>query len=204
VLHLASDGPGTPAALAPVSVHPSWRPAKWQDPAWKPAFSGAAVESQAAYATGDGTPVGVYVAYYRNQDYGRKLVNSENVMVRSDDDDWIVASQGVAELAFDAVPLSVKRTELRSRSVWTPDQRLTAWQFYWINGTLTVHDAHAKLYGAWHRARGRGDDAAAVVLYTQGAGPAAETQLREFLRRNLGALQAQLAATRNGTAAASP
>jgi EpsI family protein len=76
---------------------------------------------------------------------------------------------------------------------------MTVWRLYWIDGAFEASDARAKLRGAWQRLRGRGDDGAALVLYT--AAPtraAADAALHGFVRQHLAALQTQLRATRDG------
>ena len=67
------------------------------------------------------------------------------------------------------VGLAVQRAELRAQgSVLNADlQRLVAWQFFWVDGRVTASPAKAKLWGAWQKLKGQGDDGAIVVLYTQ-------------------------------------
>ena len=45
-------------------------------------------------------------------------------------------------------------------------QELYAWQWYWINGSLTASDVVAKARLIWLRLTGRGDDAASIIIYT--------------------------------------
>jgi EpsI family protein len=76
-------------------------------------------------------------------------------------------------------------------------ERLTVWQLYWVNGTLTANDHAAKLLGAWHRLLGRGDDGAAIVLYAaDAAGKPADATLKRFAGANLAAIERALDATR--------
>ncbi|MCU7375680.1 EpsI family protein [Paucibacter sp. O1-1] len=60
---------------------------------------------------------------------------------------------------------------------------------------MTASDVRAKLYGAWQRLSGRGDDAAAVIVYavkdTDNAA-SAQALLQNFLQQNWGAIEAQL------------
>jgi len=51
---------------------------------WKPAFNNPTAELNATLADGN-RRVGVYFAYYRQQNYERKLISSDNVLVSSKD-----------------------------------------------------------------------------------------------------------------------
>ena len=69
---------------------------------------------------------------------------------------------------------------------------------YWINGRWVAGDIRAKLSGALARLQGRGDEGAAVVLWTDNESrPAARALLQGFVRDNLGALDSLLARTRD-------
>jgi EpsI family protein len=46
-----------------------------------------------------------------------------------------------------------------------------AWQWYWIDGVVTSNEAVAKAAIAWSRLRGRGDDAAAIVVFSDAPSP---------------------------------
>ena len=65
-----------PATLGLLNAPPGWSPAP-AFTAWKPAYENPSATIQATFDDGKG-PVGVYVAYYRSQDYGRKLITSTN------------------------------------------------------------------------------------------------------------------------------
>jgi EpsI family protein len=79
------------------------------------------------------------------------------------------------------------------------NDRLTVWQIYWINGTLTSSDYLAKVYSAVQRLTGRGDNSAAIVIYTPkeqaGGGDAV---LEAFLAANYGSINALLLNARRG------
>ena len=60
---------------------------------------------------------------------------------------------------------------------------LVALQFYWIDGAVTASDVLAKASMAWSRLRGRGDDSAAIVLYSRASTIAdAQAELQAFVR----------------------
>jgi exosortase A len=143
-------------------------------------------------------PVGLYVAYYRNQNATGKLVSSVNMIVSSEDPRWIRTGTGVHRVALQDGDDSHWRTlELKSRGL-VSDTSMTVWQAYWVDGRLEASDARAKLRGAWQRLAGRGDDGAAIVIYTPGEPQAARQALEAFVREHLPAIQTQLRATRDG------
>ncbi len=141
-------------------------PAGWSEAEpftnWKPAYPSASVERQATY-TQDEKTVGLYVGYYRNQDYQRKLVTSTNVLVASNDPAWLVVSGEREKVTLDGMPLGVRTAELLRMDATS--QRLVVWQWYWIDGKPTASDIEAKLLTAIARLRGRGDDSAVIILY---------------------------------------
>jgi EpsI family protein len=60
------------------------------------------------------------------------------------------------------IDLEVHTAELRSVS----ENQLLVWQWYWVNGLWTSSDFMAKLYTAYSRIIGHGDDSAVVIVYT--------------------------------------
>lgn len=137
---------------------------------WKPVYANPSAMLQESFSNGD-QQVGIYIAYYRNQDYERKLVTSTNVLAVSNDPVWAVLSRGRSTIHLGDAPLDVRSTDLIGKKVG-PDARLVVWQWYWINGQLTTSDFEAKLLTAVSRLRGKGDDSAVVMLYA----PAEATQ----------------------------
>lgn len=188
--------------LQPVAAQAGWQGTP--PPAdWVPAYEAANAMSHAGWVSPAGERVGVHVAYYRAQNYQRKLVSSTNVLVQSKDDTWVQVSGGAASTQLGSEPLAVQRAELRAQgSVLNADlQRLVAWQFFWVDGRLTASPAKAKLWGAWQKLKGQGDDGAIVVLYTQArqgaAADAADAVLQTFVRDQGAALLSSLRATQS-------
>ena len=171
-------------------------PAGWSEAEpftnWKPAYVNASVERQATYALED-KPVGLYVGYYRNQDYQRKLVTSTNVLVASSDPAWLVVSGEREEVILDGMPLGVRTAELLRTDA--AGQRLVVWQWYWIDGKLTASDIEAKLLTAIARLRGRGDDSAVIILYAPHQESATDS-LPAFAMQVIGPINQMLDATR--------
>jgi EpsI family protein len=160
---------------------------------WQPRFENPAASTQAAFAQ-DGRVVGLYLAYYRNQDQQSKLVSSTNVLVTSDDPHWARVSGGMRDISFNQQALKVRTAQLRASSA---SVGLVVWQWYWVNGRWTSSDVLAKAYTALSQLTGKGDDSAVIIVYTpqdqagqaaaalddfaRAAGPALETVLRQAL-----------------------
>lgn len=157
-----------------------WQPAAAGTLApWSPRYAGMRGELNNAWVR-DGQLVGVYVAYYRNQRAGSELINSENRVLRNKDPDWTMAAYGSRETVLGAEPLRVRSTEIVG-----PAGRLLVWNWYWIGGRWTASDYAAKAYQAMSVLSGRGDGAAAVMLYApvqEGGSDAAQTALAAFAR----------------------
>jgi exosortase A len=148
-----------PVVLAPVVVA-GWQRAAGDAIAFVPQYKEPSASLHETLRRDDAV-VGIYVAYYRAQDARRKLVSSENVLVHSEDFTWRMMGSIARQVMLGSAPHAVVATELRGPN----EQAVTAWQWYWIDGTITASSAHAKALTAWSRLRGRGDDSAAIVLY---------------------------------------
>lgn len=178
------------AALGPVA---GWSilPERLAD--WSPHFENPSATLEATLGNGQHT-VGVYVGYYRNQDAGRKLVSSVNVLVPSSDKRWARVAAGSRAIALGGESLQVKTAELKSAD----ESRLVVWQWYWINGHLTDSDFIAKAYTALSRLIGQGDDSAVIVIYAPkapaGGGDAA---LAAFAHVSLAEIDGMLQRTRD-------
>ncbi|UCV01927.1 exosortase A [Dechloromonas denitrificans] len=160
---------------------------------WQPAYTGQSAENQASYVM-DGKAVGLYIGYYRNQDYQHKLVTSTNTLAVSTDKTWAVTTRGALPLKLDGLPPTIRTAELLGK-VGTPETRLVVWQWYWINGTLTASDAEAKLLTAISRLRGQGDDSAVIMLYAPRE--IAAESLPIFAEKARGQINQMLTSTRN-------
>ncbi|NTV70727.1 MAG: exosortase A [Azonexaceae bacterium] len=130
---------------------------------WQPRFENPSAELHSAYRTPN-TWVGLYIAYYRNQDYDRKLVTSTNVLVTSSDPLWQSIRNRQARASIGESEVAIRESELLKKQGMT-DERYIVWQLYWINGHLTTSDIEAKWLTAWSMLTGGGDDSAAVILY---------------------------------------
>jgi len=182
-----------PAPQLAAMTPEAWASAPGGITAWQPRFYDPSSELHQTFHNGD-RAVGLYLGYYRNQDYSRKLVNSENVLVTSLDPVWTKIASGKREIRFDQQPLMIDTAELRG----VRGDGLVVWQWYWINGRVTTSAHWAKVYVALSRLQGRGDDSAAIIVYTRkdvAGGP--DAALAAFVRDNGAAVEAALRQTRD-------
>ncbi|WP_114971834.1 exosortase A [Rhodoferax ferrireducens] len=183
---------------APTALAPSWLSVSPAVADFKPAFQNPSAEMNSSYAS-QGRTVGLYLGYYRHQDYSRKLVSSNNVLVTSKDPQWVLVDSGTRKVTFGGKQLALRTAELRSAALTDTahEGRMMVFQVYWINGTLISSDYLAKAYGAFHRLLGRGDDSAVIIVYTpkdQAGG--AEAVLDSFWATNYAAINELLLKTR--------
>ena len=145
---------------------------------WKPVYANPSAVLQEIFSNGD-KKVGIYIAYYRNQDYERKLVTSTNVLAVSNDPVWSVLSRGRSTIHLGDTLLDVRSADLLGKKIGL-ETRLVVWQWYWVNGRLTSNDIEAKLLTALFRLRGMGDDSAVIMLYAPAE--AAQASLAAFAK----------------------
>jgi EpsI family protein len=166
---------------------------------WQPAYSHAVAQAVGNYRSG-ATPVGLRLAYYRDQGYERKLVTSSNNLVDVEaHGDWAQTASGNVQLPTPAGSLVLRSADLRGSSEpGNPAaQRLRVWQVYWIGGHYTHSDVRARLTLAVNRLLGRGDDSAVLFFYTPTSGDngnaAADQALGAFATAALPAIDTLLA-----------
>jgi exosortase A len=182
---------GQTARVGPIA---GWEASDSRLYGWQPSFENYAASSQASFEK-DGQLVGVFLAYYRNQDDHHKLVSSTNVLVRNNDSLWAKVAGGTRAIPFDEQEIKVRTVVLRGE----PPLRMLVWQWYWVNGRWTASEVIAKAYLALSRLTGNGDDSAVIVLYTplnvDGTG---EVVLEDFVRSAGPAITAALRQTMTG------
>jgi EpsI family protein len=174
---------------------------------WEPAFQNASVVAEQRYsqgAAGGGSQaeVAVWVGYYRDQNYERKLVTSTNGLTEAKPDPlWAQVSGGSTSVAVGGDNISFRTAVLRGAvdpsALGAPRRRV--WQLYWVGGALTTSDARAKLRLAADRLLGRGDDGAVVLISTpmapQALPESADNLLRAFVQTHFAAVRQALDAT---------
>ena len=183
-----------PARLVAPGALAKWRIADANIFGFKPAFQNPSAEINRVYGNGDAL-IGLYLGYYQDQDYERKLVSSANVLAVSNDPVWSVVTQGARTASFGSEQTSVRTAELRRLPLSGSEQhsRLNVWKIYWIDGRLTANDYRAKVYSAVYRLLGRGDHSAVIIVYAAKDQPGgADASLDTFLSDNYGAIDAML------------
>lgn len=122
-----------------------------------PSFPGAAATLMREYRRGDQT-IGVYLAFFRNQQRAGKAVSSMNILAEEKSPKWNVVDESMRALAIP--PGAVRQDEL----LWG-DRPMLAWQWYWVDGAETASPYRAKWLQVRQRLTGGGDDAADIVIY---------------------------------------
>lgn len=196
------SGAAQPTFALAASAAGDWRAATEPVSAWQPQFQHG-VNASASYAKGD-SRIGVFVAYYRDQGYERKLVGSGNTLTeQTAGAAWAQVENGTRTLArtapgADAVAWRTAVLRGSADPGRTQAPRLRVWHLYWVGGALTPSEARAKLHLATNRLLGRGDDGAALFVYApleDAADPAAaDARIGDFLNSNLEPLLARLQA----------
>jgi EpsI family protein len=139
--------------------------------------------------------VWLWVGYFRQQRSDRKLVSSTNTLVADTDKRWVQAARATRKVELPSGQVVVRTAELRQAASLhgAPSERLLAWQLYWVGERLVSSDAWAKIYQAFARMRGRGDDGAALILVTPLTADSDAT-LEAFLQSRATEITAMLAA----------
>jgi exosortase A len=196
-LRFVDDGvrSGAPAFTLPAVA--GWSAAGAGAAEYRPVFKGAAAEIEGHYRRADGATVGVHVAYYRAQGPGRKLVSSENVLVRANDPRWNPVSEST--VAVGATPM--RRVEVFDSGFAGGGQRtrLELRQLYWAGGRWAASAERAAAHQLVGRLAGHGDDGAGVVLSVAGEDAATTASvLADFTRDALPAIEQALRAAAGG------
>ena len=200
MLALRSLAPQDGRAELPVLMGPpdltasGWQLAPPTLDGFKPHFEHPRGEIQADYKVEGGAPVGLYMAYYRHQNYESKLISSSNVLAPADHSAWLSIDRGRTEVADTQWRFAELRTADLTHA--SSARRLLALQLYWINGRWTVSDTLAKLSTAQAQLTGRGDDSAVLVLYVDTA-DGDDALLRRFAQENFARIGTWLSAVRD-------
>jgi exosortase A len=184
-----------PVGPAPAIALPATLPGGWSAVAatsdFKPVFQNPTLELRGAYEE-NGRTVHVHLAYYASQRYGRKLVTSDNVLVRSDDPHWNATAASLRDVAGTTWRSAQVLAGVASLGTRGDAPTLAVRQVNWVGGRLTVSDAQVAALAALARLTGRVDDAASIVVWTDGSDAAAAAALDRYSERALPALTAAL------------
>ena len=192
-LEAAVDRPSNSIpVLPPISAREEWVAAPGSVAGFKPHYLGAAAELQQIFRE-DGREVGLYLAYYRDQEKGRELVTWGNMLATPGDPRWIQIASSSENLPWLDGSVTASRIEIAG-----PNTFLDAFRLYWVNGRVTSSDYIAKALMAWSKITGQGDDSAVIVIYapepTRGKG--AGDILKNFATANASSIEQALAMAR--------
>ena len=150
-----------PRAIEPIAEAHGWRAVESSNQSWRPAFSGERAATWQVFER-RGQRVAVYIAYYSGQTQERKLVSAANNLLAPEGESrWHYAGTGVSEVAWRDVPFEATRSTIAGAG-----GRFDVVWWYWIDGRVTSSDALAKIRIALSRLRLRGDDSAAIFVFT--------------------------------------
>lgn len=190
-------GPDQVQISAPVALAEDWQARPDALSEFKPNFPDASAEVNTSYSS-QSRVVGLYLGYFRNQNHKRKLISSSNALVRVGERNWTQGARGNRILPIGGQMVTLRTADVGKSAAMDPTGKthLMVWQFYWINGQITANDYLAKAYGALSRLLGQGDDAAAIIVYTENTDRAtAEDALGSFLSANYTVIEKLLRTT---------
>jgi exosortase A len=183
------DGEGGALVLvAPAGVS-GWSVQAMPMTDWRPRYGTPAASLFEVYRKGE-RRVAVYIAFYRHQKQGAKLITSQNVLVEPMDPAWGNVGSSSRSEDLGAGAMDIRQTQLRSVR-----QRLLVWDWYRVSGRDLGNPYLAKALLARDRLLGRGDDAAAIILAASYdlRPETAEEALRQFAREMLPSIDSALA-----------
>jgi exosortase A len=182
--------PGALSTVARIEPAGAWTPGGDALPDWRPSYQPHALLHQSFER--DGARVGVFIAYYRNQQERDELVQSRSTVIGPSNLEWAIQRPRQVPAAAGTDELIANAAQVHSDSgEWE------VWQWYWIGGQVTADSYVAKAWLALNRLAGRGDDSAAVILYTR-ASASARADLADFTREVWPAIETALRRTRAG------
>jgi exosortase A len=173
---------------------------------WVPGFKHARTVALGNYSDGKHTAA-MWVGYYRDQGYDKKLISSTNVLASPElESRWASSDKGRREVAAAGLTAPMGVAEVRASlssagaTVQSHGQRLRVWHAYWIGGQFVVGDIQARIRLSLNRLLGQGDDAAVVIFYMPMTmvveAQQADNILQSWVHAALPTLAEQLNATR--------
>lgn len=160
--HLRSGIADTPVSLN-LTTNKDWISAEKTLTNWQPAYANPSAEIQKTFEH-NGQLVGIYVGYYRHQDYARKLISSTNLLVTYKDKNWLTANQTTTTLNTGHGSIQTRQADVLAMRD-SQEQRLRVHYWYWVNGKTTTSDVMGKLLTVLSQLSGHGDDSAVIMVY---------------------------------------
>jgi len=156
-----------------VQVSGEWRPVDGGRFNWTPRYFQPTGETLQTYVSGEHA-VAIYVAYYAAGERGAKLASSGNQLFTAD---WLPVAETSRSIAVGGQSFDAHETMAQA-----PNTSLVVWNWYWVDGTFTRHDAVAKLLLAKSRLLRSGRGSAAIAVAAQDLpGSDVSLVLRDFV-----------------------
>jgi len=161
---------------------------------WKPHYSGYTSDMSQAFRKDDRT-VGLYIAFFRNQEKGHELITSGNLLATKQEFTWRQLTTDFDKVDWAGAGVDAYRAEIAG-----PGTHLQVYRLYWVDGTITSSDYVAKALIAWSKLRGHGDDSVLIVIYAPQPTPgkSATGALRDFMAAMSPSIERSLEAARGG------
>jgi exosortase A len=172
---------GSPTVLATEKLAQSgWEITDTPPVVWAPAFVNPSATAHIGLQQGEHR-IGVFIAWYRQQNKQMKLIGSQNEVVKSEDKIWAPVERGTVRASLSGREHELRSTTLRHSEarVGAEALRLKVWHWYWIDGRIVTSDMRGKLLLALARLRAHPDDSAAVFVYA--VEPAADAAVAAYL-----------------------
>ncbi|MFO1220716.1 MAG: exosortase A [Burkholderiaceae bacterium] len=194
-LSLDTGRHGEPQAIAAPPIRPTggWVTLEQPLASWRPVLRNPAAVSSGSFAKGDRT-VGIHVGLFGRSTPESKLTTAMNRLLEPDglDPNWKLAQQGSVHTQWSGQAL-----DARTGVLVGSEARLLAWQWYWVDGSVTADPLRASALQLLARLRGRNEVSAWITVYARELGDpggASET-LRQFLADASTAIDAALRQT---------
>lgn len=165
LIALGSAADEAPATITLPDIRPAatWRRADAPLTSWRPLLHHPAAVVSAAFTRGD-TSVGLHIGLFGRSTPEAKLASAQNRLLEPDglDPHWKLAQQGSAPARWSGSAFDVNTGVLVGS-----EARLLAWQWYWVDGTVTANPLRATALQLLARLRGRPDVSAWITIYTR-------------------------------------
>jgi exosortase A len=170
-LNRDSSAGSVSAQLSLASRYGTWTSSAASFTSWVPGFQFARTVASGSYS--DGThEAAVWVGYYRDQGYDKKLISSTNVLTsREIDSRWASSETGTRTVHTPKFTAKMAVADVRPSlgasggAINSQELGLRVWHVYWIGGQWVVGEVQARALLSVNRLLGKGDDAAVVTLY---------------------------------------
>ncbi|HET7061198.1 MAG TPA: exosortase A [Nitrosospira sp.] len=156
-----------PATLDIAGIPQKWEVNSGEVSGWRPYYVGPTAQLAQYYRSSDRPErtIGLVVTYYRNQQQGSELINSQNLLTPedggSDESRWRDVRHDVRALNLGSGVQEINQNLVQSSSL-----KLLVWRTYWLGDEITASPYVAKLILAKNKLLGRPDDGAEIIFVT--------------------------------------